>query len=318
MLVCGEALMDVFALDSTPTGMSLEARVGGSPFNVAVGLARLGVPVAFFGAIARDFMGERLLRALHEEGVDTSTVERVDAPTTLGLVGLDTKGVPSYAFYGESGADRQLGADALRLVTRIPAAIHVGSFATVVEPVASTLRVLVEREHGRALISYDPNVRLNVEPDRARWRAALDWMLAPAHVVKISEEDLDLLCPGVSAEDFFAPTLAAGVQLVVVTRGASGALAATGTVRVTVPALAVTIVDTVGAGDTFQAALLTWLAENDALSAAALEAMAEHRLLDALRFACTASSLTCSRRGADLPTRAELAAAMAVDGSVPR
>jgi len=113
VVVCGEALMDVFALADTATGMALEARIGGSPFNVAVGLARLGQPVAFLGAIAKDFLGERLVRALREEGVDTSTVVRVDAPTTLGLVGLDAQGVASYSFYGEGGADRQLPADAL-------------------------------------------------------------------------------------------------------------------------------------------------------------------------------------------------------------
>ena len=144
-------------------------------------------PVAFFGAISRGFLGERLLRALREERVDTSAVERVDAPTTLGLVGLDAQGVPSYSFYGDGGADRQLRADALRLVTATPAAIHVGSFAMVVEPVASTLRALVEREHRRVLISFDPNVRLNVDSEHAHWREALNWMLTRAHALKISE-----------------------------------------------------------------------------------------------------------------------------------
>jgi len=223
VVVCGEALMDVFALADTATGMALEARIGGSPFNVAVGLARLGQPVAFLGAIAKDFLGERLVRALREEGVDTSTVVRVDAPTTLGLVGLDAQGVASYSFYGEGGADRQLPADALQRVPPTVAAIHVGSFAMVVEPIASTLRALVEREHERILVSYDPNVRLNVDPDLTRWRDALEWMLTRAHVMKISEEDLGLLHPGVSATDFIDRALARGVRLVVVTRGNTGA-----------------------------------------------------------------------------------------------
>lgn len=167
-VVCGEALMDVFVNGDTPSGMALDARVGGSPFNVAVGLARMAQPVAFFGALSRDFLGERLLRALRSEGVSTDSVSRVDAPTTLGLVGLDAKGVPSYAFYGEGGADRQVGLDALCLLPAQLSALHLGSFATVVEPVASTLRALVEKCHGHTLISYDPNVRLNVERDLAR------------------------------------------------------------------------------------------------------------------------------------------------------
>ena len=202
IVVCGEALMDVFALEDTPTGLSLEARIGGSPFNVAVGLARLAQPVAFFGSISRDLMGERLVRALRDESVDTSSVVRVDALTTLSFVGTDAGGVPSYAFYGEGCADRQLGTDALSRLPPSAAAIHVGSFSTIVEPVASTLRALVETARHRVLISYDPNVRLNVQPDLQPWRTALDWMLTRADIVKISAEDLALLWPGVPARSF--------------------------------------------------------------------------------------------------------------------
>jgi fructokinase len=308
VLVCGEALMDVFALGDTPTGAMLEARIGGSPFNVAVGLARLDRQVAFFGSISTGFFGERLLRALREEGVGTATVERVDARTTLGLVGVDAKGVPDYAFYGEGGADRLLSADALGQLARSPSAIHVGSFATVVEPIASTLRALVEREHRRVPISYDPNVRLNVEPDLERWRETLEWMLSRAHLLKISAEDLELLRPGVAAEAFVAEALAAGVRLAVVTRGSGGALAATASTRVEVPAILVRVVDTVGAGDSFQAALLARLDEEGALTIDALAGLGAELLGEAVRFACAAAAVTCTRRGADLPRRDEVAA----------
>jgi fructokinase len=310
IVVSGEALMDVFALDDTATGMALEARIGGSPLNVAIGLARLGRPVAFLGAVSDGFLGERLMRALREEGVDTQTVARVDAPTTLGLVGVDAQGIPSYSFYGQGGADRQLGLSHLRTVPASAAALHVGSFALIVEPVASTLRALVEGAHERILVSYDPNVRLKVDPDVAKWRETLDWMLQRAHLVKISEEDLALLCPGLSATEFCARALSCGVRLVVVTGGASGAIAATRSARAAVPGVAVSVVDTVGAGDAFQAALLAWLDENQGLRIDALAAVDERRLSEALRFACTAASLTCSRRGADLPRRDELALAL--------
>lgn len=305
-VVCGEALMDVFAVGDTPTGIALDARVGGSPFNVAVGLARLAQPVAFLGALSRGFLGERLLRALRDEGVDTAATTRVDAPTTLGLVGLDAQGVASYAFYGEGGADRQLGLGALDSLPARIDAIHLGSYATVVEPIASTLRALVEREHSRSLIGYDPNIRLNVEPDLARWRDALRWMLPRVHLLKVSEEDLALLQPGVGMRQFAAEALAQGVRLVVVTRGGAGARAWTVSASIAVPAVAVAVVDTVGAGDTFQAALLTWLAEHGRASIDALGAMSSIQLREALQFAVGAAAITCSRRGADLPRRAEL------------
>jgi fructokinase len=306
-VVCGEALMDVFATGDTPTGVALDARVGGSPLNVAIGLARLAQPVAFLGALGTGFLGDRLLRALVEEGVDTRCVQRVDAPTTLGLVGLDVRGVPSYAFYGEGAADRQLTMAALDSLPEAARAIHVGSYAMVVEPVASTQRALVEREHARRLVSYDPNVRLNVEPDVTRWRDTLAWMLPRTHLLKISEEDLGLLYPGAEPATLAAAWLAQGLALVVVTRGGEGVLAWTHAHAVRAAAPRVTVVDTVGAGDTFQAALLTALAEGDTLDPAALGRLDETRLHAALDFAARAAAITCSRRGADLPRRGELA-----------
>jgi len=298
--------MDVFPAGDTATGVTLDARVGGSPFNVAIGLARLAQPVAFLSAISRDFLGERLLQALRGEGVDTSTVQRVDAPTTLGLVGLDAHGVPSYAFYGDRAADRQLGLDAIAALPPGVQAIHLGSYATVVQPVASTLRALVEREHHRTLIAYDPNIRLNVEPDLERWRDGLRWMLPRCHLLKISEEDLQQLMPGVTPEAFAADAIGHGVALVVVTRGHQGALGVTRAGHTTVAPLPVEVVDTVGAGDTLQAALLTWLAEHDALTASRVTALACDELRSALTFATRAAAITCSRRGADMPRRAEL------------
>lgn len=305
-VVCGEALMDVFAAGDTATGMALDARVGGSPFNVAIGLARLGQAVSFFGAISSGFLGDRLVRALRNEGVKTATTLRVDAPTTLGLVGLDAQGVPAYAFYGDRAADRQLGPDALRVLPAAPRAVHVGSYTTVVEPVASTLRALVEREQGSGLVCYDPNIRLNVEPDLARWRQVLEWMLPRTHLLKISAEDLASLLPGVEPERFAERARRHGVRLVVVTRGSLGATAWSGKARTEVAAPATSVVDTVGAGDSFQAALLTWLAEHERLSVDTLATMEEAPLRDALRFAVRAATVTCSRRGADLPRRDEL------------
>eukprot|EP01038_Epipyxis_sp_PR26KG_P019787 gene19787-28006_t len=210
--------MDVFAGEPTATGVQLDARIGGSPFNVAMGLARLAQPVAFFGALSHGFLGDRLMQALQDEGIHTSCTARLDAPTTLSLVGLDARGVPSYDFYGEGAADRRLPLHAL---ARVPAAsaYHFGSYAMVVEPVAGTQRALVERESARAVISYDPNIRLNVEPDIQVWRQALAWMLPHTALLKVSDEDLGLLYPGRAPADLAREWLAAGVSLVVVTQG---------------------------------------------------------------------------------------------------
>jgi fructokinase len=310
LMICGEALLDVFQGDATRTGMLLDANVGGSPFNLAVGLARLGQPAALFTAISTGFAGERLMRTLVDEGVDTQAVARTEAPTTLSLIGLDAQGVPSYAFYGEGCADRLVRADDLKRVPTELALVNLGSYATVVEPVASTQRALVERERARgaagALIAYDPNIRLNVEPDLARWRDQLDWMLSRTDLLKVSDEDLGLLLPGTGIDDFAARVLAAGVRLVVVTRGAQGAVGWNAQGRVAIDPVPVQVVDTVGAGDTFQAALITWAAEHGALTTAALGALSADALRSTLQFAARAAAITCSRRGADMPRRNEV------------
>ena len=246
------------------------------------------------------------MHALETEGVDTATVQRTDARTTLGLVGLDAQGVPSYSFYGDGGADRQLDRETLRRVPASARVFHLGSFAMVVEPIASTLRELVVREHPRSLIAYDPNVRLNVEPDVGRWRETVRWMLPRTHLLKVSEEDLALLYPAAAFDALASDWLAQGVGMLVVTRGVQGASAWTRSARVDVPTVVMPVVDTVGAGDTLQAALLAALAEQDCLDRAAVAALDETRLRASLRFAVHAAAITCSRRGADLPRRQEL------------
>ena len=305
IVVSGEALMDVFAAGSTTSGMKLDARIGGSPLNVAIGLSRLAQPVAFFGAVAQGFLGDRLMQALADEGVTTTCTVRIDAPTTLSLVGLDARGVPSYAFYGEGAADRRLPLQALDSVPAAQA-FHFGSYAMVVEPVASTQRALVQRECQRSVVAYDPNIRLNVEPDIQRWRDTLQWMLPRTALLKVSDEDLGLLYPGRSADGLAREWLEAGVALVVVTRGSEGAWAWTAREHAAAAPVQVKVVDTVGAGDTFQAALLTALAERGLLTHPGLAALGRVDLESVLAFAARAAAITCSRRGADLPRRAEL------------
>ena len=305
-VVCGEALMDVFSAGEACGGLSLDARMGGSPFNVSVGLARMGQPVGLLAAISQDFMGERLLRALQSEGVATSMVQRTLHSTTLSVVGLDGNRVPSYAFYGVNAADRQLRLGALSTLPSNLRALHFGSYATVVEPIAATLRALVEREHRRTVISLDPNVRLNVEPEVAVWQSYLEWMLPRTHLLKISDEDLQLLVPGVAPETFAARALQSGVRLVVLTRGAEGASAWTSQGEAHVERVSVEVVDTVGAGDTFQAALLTWLQESNTLAVEGMGNLGREDLEQALNFCARAAAITCTRRGADLPRRHEL------------
>jgi fructokinase len=306
--VSGEALLDVFEAGVTRTGLALDAVVGGSPFNVAMGLARLGQPVAFLGAVSRDFLGARIERQVREEGIDTRALVGVDAPTTLSLVGLDAQGHPSYRFYGEGGADRQLQPQHLSALPPQLAGVHIGSYACVVEPIGGTLRALVAQHRTRCPVAYDVNVRLNVQPDLAAWRETLDWMSAQVHLLKLSDEDFERLHPGEAIDTHAAQWLARGVCIVFMTRGAQGASVWTREGRIDVAAPRVEVVDTVGAGDTFQAAALTALSELGLMTASGLAGVTQAQCRTVAEFAVRSAGITCTRRGADLPRRSELPA----------
>lgn len=306
IVVSGESLLDVFAGAESSNGMALDAVVGGSPLNVALGLARLGRPVMFFGAVSRDFLGERIERLVRAEGIAAQALVRTDAPTTLSVVGVGADGAPSYRFYGTGGADRQLQARDMALLPAGVEAVHVGSYACVVEPIAATMRALVEARRHQGVISYDPNVRLGVEPNPQRWRDVLAWMVSRTHVLKLSDEDFERLYPGADMHAKAAQWLHAGVRVVAITRGGAGASLWTREGRVDVAAPAVTVVDTVGAGDTFQAALLAGLAERGLLSLQGLEGLTLAQGRVVAEFAVQAAAITCTRRGPDLPRRGEL------------
>ncbi len=156
------------------------------------------------------------------KGWSLSYTKMLDAPTTLGLVGLDASGSASYAFYGHGCADRLLRAEHLPVLGDDVKALHFGSYTMVVEPVASTHRLLVEREHASRVIAYDPNLRLNVEPDLARWTDTVAWMAQRVHLLKVSSEDLELLRPGAPMQQVVDEWLQQGVSVVVVDAGKQG------------------------------------------------------------------------------------------------
>jgi fructokinase len=308
-LVCGEALYDVFSAPVEPDGsVPMHAVIGGSPLNVAVGLSRLGIATGLFAGISTDPLGEGLVRHLAREGVSAAHLRRKARPTTLSLVGLNEAGLPDYTFYGDNAADCSLTLADLPDLGPETTGLHVGSYTLVRAPVADTLATLVARERHR-LITLDPNIRPTVEPDMAIWRVRIGALVPHVTVVKASEEDIALLHPGEDFEQVARRWLGLGPALVVVTRGEAGAMAFTANHALVLHAPAVEVVDTVGAGDTFQAAMIAGLLAAPAGDRAGVAALSTGQLEAILRRATAAAALTCRRRGADLPRAAELAAA---------
>ena len=306
-LVCGEALFDFFLeSEAGPAAATYAARAGGSPFNVAIGLARLGAEAGLLTGLSDDLLGQRLSQVLEAEGVSTRYAIPTDRPTTLSLVGLDAAGVPAYQFYDNGSADTGVEPGDLPELGPEVIGLHFGSYSLAATPVGDAMAALARGKDGR-FVSVDPNVRPTVEPDMDVWRARMAVLFPLADLVKISAEDLELLWPGKAAEAFAADLVAAGARLVVVTDGGEAAHGWTASgLRASATPPRVKVIDTVGAGDTFQAALLARLMRDPAGPKAALAGLDAKGLAALVDYAARAAAITCSRRGADLPRAAEL------------
>ena len=300
IVVAGEALVDLVPAP----GETLAAHPGGGPFNTARALGRLGRPVAYLGRVSTDRFGARLAGLLAADGVRLDAHVRTADPTTLALVELDEHGTARYRFYTDGTAAAGLTeTEALAALPADAGYLHIGTLGIVLEPVAAALEALARELHGRALVMLDPNVRPSILADPASYRARLGRLLARADVVKVSEEDLDWLAPGVPPRDAARALLDQGPAVVLLTLGGDGAVALTAGRATDVAAPAVDVVDTIGAGDAFSGGWLAWWSEQG-LGRAELGDVA--RVEAATRFACRVAARTCERAGATPPHRAEL------------
>jgi fructokinase len=309
LAVIGEAIIDLIDEGESPYA----AHAGGGPLNIAVGLARLGRPTAYLGRLSRDPLGTVLRAHARRSHVDLSLAVTAPEPSTIALVQLDA-GAATYQFGVENTADFQWADAELAALPASIRALHFGSLASWIAPGNGAIDRLAQRMKaaGGVLVSYDPNVRPALQPDRAAARAQVEQSAASAHLIKASEDDLVWLygehgdpTPAAVA----ARWLAAGVTLVVITRGADGAIAfRTGQAPIVQPVHPAPVVDTVGAGDSFMSGVLEGLAEHDRLDPERLRATPTEELVQILARAARISAITCSRAGANPPWADELAA----------
>ena len=293
--VIGEALVDLVI---SPSG-DVMAALGGAPFNTARAAGRLGADVAFVGALSTDRFGRDLAAALRADGVDISGAPRVDAPTTLAAAELDADGAATYRFYVE-------GTSAPRLDVRPEVAesdvVFTGGLGLVLEPLGSVVEATLAARPD-ATVMVDLNCRPALVDDRSAYEARVERVVASADIVKASDDDLAYLAPGAPPVDAALRLLRLGAEVVLVTSGADGVAVVTADGTSVVPAEPVDVVDTVGAGDTVDGALLAWLVAHDAFHAGHLSLGLLER---AVRAAGVAAGVACTRRGADPPGRSDL------------
>ncbi len=309
-VVCGEALIDLFVTALDTGGLEIVPRLGGAPYNLAVGLARMGQPVALCAGMSSDIFGVALRRQLLSEGVSDEFLEEYVEPTMLVVIGRTADGRPIYGFPVTTSADRQLAGQRFDGPHTPVGTLVLGSHLMVVPATQSRLLRIVQAKCSGMLICLDPNIRLGIITDARMWRDAFEKFLPYVDLVKASDEDIAALYPEFDSVDAAATAwLHQGVRLVIVTMGAGGATAYFGSNnKLEVPGEVVDIVDTVGAGDSFLAALLTSLREQHFGEKATLAEIESEAMAQAMRFSIAAATITCGRRGADLPDRATVVA----------
>lgn len=300
VVVAGEALIDLIVRADG----EIVPIPGGSPFNSVRAIARLGVPASWVGGLSRDRFGRMLEDGLAADGVGRDQVQRTDLPTTLALAELGADGSASYRFYTEAtSAPAVLPGPLAGGIPASARAFLTGSLGLVLEPMASTLEAVALAVPADRIVMLDPNARPSITRDPGAWRARMARVMARADIVKASAEDLAYLRPGASLEASAAWVRAQGPTVVLVTDGSRPVCVVTeeGTGLVVAPP--VSVVDTVGAGDTFGGAFLACLVHEglgpDGLADTAM-------VLRAARFAVRASAFVCARAGANPPTLAEL------------
>ncbi len=313
ILVCGEALVDLFVNEDQNSDLAAQVVLGGSPLNVAVGLARLEEAVAFCGGLSSDRFGQALRQRLQREHVDLGFIINSTRLTTISVIATDSSGQPDYAFHGEGKADREVSAQMLpnTLPSEI-SALTFGSYTLAVAPVADAYLALARREAASRVISLDPNIRPTVTPDIAQWRQRFNTFLPLADIIKASEEDIAIgYREAASIDDVVTDWFTAGASLILVTHGARGA---TGYLknggRIFVPGKAIVVRDTVGAGDTFHAAILSHLSKSQRLSKSGIAKLTTEELRQVMEYAVAAAAITCTRQGANLPTEDEVLASL--------
>ncbi|RWE04201.1 carbohydrate kinase [Mesorhizobium sp.] len=306
ILCCGEALIDMLPRTTTEGEAAFAPYVGGAVFNSAIALGRLGAPAGFFCGLSSDLFGGQLREALGASKVSSTYAHTSPKPTTLAFVRL-TNGQATYTFYDENTAGRMLTIEDLPKLGAEIEAMLFGAISLISEPAGSAYEEFMRREHKSRVMMLDPNIRPNFIPDKAKHLRRIREMMAMADIVKLSDEDLNWFDEAGSHEDVVRNWLDRGPKLIVVTHGSEGAVGYSREHKVMVVPQKVKVVDTVGAGDTFNAGILASLHEQGLLTKAAIGSLPEDAIRKALELGAKAAAVTVSRAGANPPWRQEIA-----------
>lgn len=305
IICCGEALIDMLPRQLTGGEDVFLPAAGGAIFNTAIALGRLGEDTGFVSGISNDMFGKQLTETLRQSNVSTRFCMHSDYPSTLAFVKL-TNGNAEYSFFDENSAGRMISVEDLPKFSDDVSALHFGAISLIPEPCGSVYETLLTNEAPHRVISLDPNIRESFITDEDTHRGRIERMCALSDIIKVSDEDLAWIANGKSDEQTIKSWLSGNTSIVVMTKGSEGVDIYTKNFTTSVDAVHATVVDTVGAGDTFNAGFLSGLKEAGKLSKAGLSDIDEASVKSAAQLAAKVASITVSRSGANPPWRDEL------------
>jgi fructokinase len=310
--IAGEALYDVFPKmgAAQDAQIGLDAVTGGSPFNVACGLGRLGFAPLFFGGIAEGQLGDRQAKILVDSGVRSEAIVRKPNLVPLMMIALAEDGQPTYSYYGQSTADVDITLDDLSALPQMPDLLHVGSYSLAMPPLADTLANLVAELPQTSLLTLDPNVRPMVEPSVDIWRARLEPLYRRADIIKLSDEDIAFLEPGTNPRSYARDLTMISGAPVFLTLGHEGVIVFMGEASEMVVAPKVDVVDTVGAGDSFQTTLIAWASRAANAKAIRQRDLSFQALVEIAEAAVAVAARICAQQGPVIPQADALEAAI--------
>lgn len=306
IVCCGEALIDFLPRIGVDGAAVYQPFNGGSIFNTAIALGRLGIRTGFFSGLSTDVFGDSLKEGLTASRVELTYTKVWDRPSTLAFVKLDN-GHARYSFFDDNSAARMLTKKDLPKLAAHVRALHFGSISLIQEPGATAHEALMKRESGKRVICLDPNIRPNVVNNRRSYLARLGRLIALCDILKISDEDVAWMTGRNDLAAAARKWLRAGAKIVAITKGGAGVEAYTRRFTVKHSSVPVKVADTVGAGDTFTAGLLAAFTTAKLLDKGSLATITPSQLEAALAFAARAAAITVSRPGADPPWASELA-----------
>jgi fructokinase len=305
ILCCGEALIDFLPRKGADGADVYQPFNGGSIFNTAIALGRLGAKVSYFGGLSTDFFGDSLIEEFKRSGVDIKPAKIQDLDTTLAMVKL-TNGQARYIFVDAASAGRMVTKKDLPKLTKACAALHFGSISLIPEPCGTAFEALMKRETKTRVISLDPNIRPTLIKSKREHMARLNRLIPMCDILKISDEDVHWMTGHSDLAKAAKAWLKKGPKIVAITKGGDGVEIYTKAYAFTQAAPKVVVADTVGAGDTFTAGLLATLMQEGHLTKAKLAEIREDDLRFAVDFAARAAAVTCTRPGANPPWAKEM------------